>query len=90
MGYVPPAEMEVAGVSMQTITDAPVLHYNGERQPWGTNPFAEYVKAMGYWGQNLTGLPPASNAKDQPVGDPKPLTLVVLLRFVAWMCSKGP
>ena len=32
-GYVPPAEMEVAGVTMQVITDAPVLHYNGERKP---------------------------------------------------------
>ena len=55
LGYVPPAEMEVAGVTMQVITDAPVLHYNGERKPWGTNPFAEYVKAMGYWGKQTVG-----------------------------------
>lgn len=76
LGYVPPAEMEVAGVTLQTISDAPVLHYNGERKPWGTNPFAEYVKAMGYWGQNLTGLP-TTNTK--PVTEGKSLKLVVLL-----------
>lgn len=64
-------------MTMQVITDAPVLHYNGERKPWGTNPFAEYVRAMGYWGQNLTGLPQTSSS--EPVGEPKPLTLVVLL-----------
>ena len=80
LGYVPPAEMEVAGVTMQVITDAPVLHYNGERKPWGTNPFSEYVKAMGYWGQNLTGLPRKANTdNDKSIAKPKPLTLVVLL-----------
>ena len=69
--------MEVSGVTLQTISDAPVLHFNGERKPWGTNPFAEYVRAMGYWGQNLTGLPQQKSA--EPIGLPKPLNLVVLL-----------
>ena len=69
--------MEVSGVSLQTVSDAPVLHFNGERKPWGANPFAEYVKAMGYWGQNLTGLPQSSSSA--PIAEPQPLGLVVLL-----------
>ncbi len=76
LGYVPPAEMEVAGVTLDVISAAPVLHYNGERKPWGKNPFAEYVRAMGYWGQNVTGLP---QKQEEVIGDPKPLQLVVLL-----------
>lgn len=78
LGYVPPAEMEVAGVTLDVISAAPVLHYNGERKPWGKNPFAEYVKAMGYWGQNVTGLP-QKKEDSESLGEPKPLQLVVLL-----------
>lgn len=78
LGYVPPAEMEVAGVTIPVITAAPVLHYNGERKPWGKNPFVEYVNAMGYWGQNLTGLPQATEARTVAI-EPKPMQLVVLL-----------
>ena len=63
---------------MQVVSDAPVLHYNGERKPWGTNPFAEYVKAMGYWGQNLTGLPQAKNPEPEQLLA-KEMQLVVLL-----------
>ncbi|KOO23116.1 putative galacturonosyltransferase 3-like protein [Chrysochromulina tobinii] len=79
LGYVPPAEMEVAGVTLDVIARAPVLHYNGERKPWGSNPFAEYVRAMGYWGQNVTGLPQKNSQSQDVTGDPQPMQLLVLL-----------
>lgn len=66
-------------MTLKVISDAPVLHYNGERKPWGSNPFAEYVRAMGYWGQNVTGLPqPKQDDKDELL-ESKPMQLVVLL-----------
>jgi hypothetical protein len=46
LGYVPPVEMQVAGVSHEVIQRAGVLHFNGERKPWGEHPFAEYMEAM--------------------------------------------
>ena len=79
LGYVPPAEMEASGVSAQTIADASVLHFNGGRKPWQSNTFAEYTAAMGYWGQNLTGLPGAAAPREQADETPEPLKLVLLL-----------
>jgi hypothetical protein len=79
LGYVPPAEMEASGVSARTIADASVLHFNGGRKPWQNNTFAEYSVAMGYWGQNLTGLPGAAAPREQVDETPAPLELVLLL-----------
>ena len=47
LGYVPPVEAEVAGVTRDVISRASVLHFNGERKPWGARPFDEYMEAMG-------------------------------------------
>ena len=88
--YVPPAEMASAGVDTVAIRKAAVLHYNGDRKPWGGHAFPEYIDAMGDWGQ-LHGPGRAFFAASSPAsahdgggggGDGarvKPLKLVVLL-----------
>lgn len=85
LGYVPPAEMAVAGVTSEVISRAAVLHFNGERKPWGSRPFADYMHAMGDWGQALSPFwPPPSSHSDKPrteadAAAPPSLTLAILL-----------
>ena len=75
LGYVPPVEMEIAGIDAAAIKRAAVLHFNGERKPWGKRPFEEYVAAMGDWGQHVSPVPHSV----APASKPKRMDLVVLL-----------
>ena len=83
LGYVPPVEMRVAGVTSEVLARASVLHFNGDRKPWGDSAFPEYIEAMGDWGQTLGMsaklLKPDSAAARANDSVAKPLSLVVLL-----------
>ena len=87
LGYVPPAEMAVAGIDAAAIRRSSVLHFNGDRKPWNTKPkpkpFGAYMEAMGDWGQNLTSLARAATASSKAgaaaAHTPPPLELLILV-----------